>query len=73
MDGVTLRKEPLLGFIKTLCYCFMTHEADLCKETKSREKYITGLLAAAAAAAAGGYMSGYKCPLSGKGGETPMF
>lgn len=69
MDGVTLRKEPLLGFIKTLCCCFMTHKADLCKETKSREKYITGLLAATA----GGYVSGYKCLLSGKGGETPMF
>lgn len=67
MDGVTLRKESLLGFIKTLCCCFMMHKADLCKETKSREKYITGLLAAAATAAAGGYVSGYKCLLSGKG------
>lgn len=64
-DGKTLWKKPLLGFIK--CCSSMTHEADSCKEIKSREKYIAGLLTA------GGYMSGYKCLLSGKGGETPMF
>lgn len=64
-DGETLRKKPPLGFIK--CCSSMTHEADSCKEIKSREKYIAGPLTA------GGYMSGYKCLLSGKGGETPMF
>lgn len=44
----------------------MTHKADSCKEIKSREKYTAEPLTA------GGYMSGYRCLLSGKGGETPM-
>lgn len=39
-DGKTLRKKPLLGFIK--CCSSMTHEADSCREIKSREKYIAG-------------------------------
>lgn len=52
-DGVALWKKPLRsGLLKPVCCCSMTHEAELCKEIKSREKYTSGLLAA------GGYMSG---------------